>query len=112
MRGMRYYYGIRTSIHIYINTAPAQICTPLIVSRSLRSLANKIVVDLINFSILYMILCKINIRCYQIFLHRMLMYDLMQDSCKIFHMQALILCKIAIRSYVRSYLPSLSLQCM
>ena len=36
MHGMRYYYGIRTSIHIY--TAPARICTPLIVS---RSLANK-----------------------------------------------------------------------
>ena len=41
MRGMRYYYGIRTSIHIYThNTAPVRICTPLIVSRSLRSLAN------------------------------------------------------------------------
>ena len=40
MRGMSYYYGIRTSIHIYIYTAPARICTPLIVSRSLRSLAN------------------------------------------------------------------------
>ena len=44
MRGMRYDYGIRTSIHIYIYiyiyTAPARIFTPLIVSRSLCSLAN------------------------------------------------------------------------
>ena len=40
MRGMRYYYGIRTSIHIYIYTAPARIFIPLTVSRSLRSLAN------------------------------------------------------------------------
>ena len=29
-------------IYIYIRTAPARICTPLIVSRSLRSLANKV----------------------------------------------------------------------
>ena len=44
MHGMRYYYGVHTSIHIYthIYTAPAQICTPLIVSRSLHSLANYI----------------------------------------------------------------------
>ena len=37
MRGMCYYYGIRTSIHIYIYTAPARISTPLIVSRSLAN---------------------------------------------------------------------------
>ena len=59
MRGTRYYYGICTSIYIYIynhdtaeaggmdslpplyiRTAPARICTLLIVSRSLRPLAN------------------------------------------------------------------------
>ena len=46
MRGMCYYYGTRTSIHIYIYTAPARICTPLIVSRSLRSLADNPVITI------------------------------------------------------------------
>ena len=32
---------LHTYIYIYIYIAPARICTPLIVSRSLRSLANK-----------------------------------------------------------------------
>ena len=35
--GMHYYYGTRTSIHI-LRTTSARICTPLIVSCSLRSL--------------------------------------------------------------------------
>ena len=39
--GMRYYYSTRTSIHIYICTASAQICTPLIVSRSLAQASKR-----------------------------------------------------------------------
>ena len=40
-----------TYLHTYIYTAPARICTPLIVSRSLCSLANKVALPFVHAAV-------------------------------------------------------------